>query len=81
MKEGDDKLVSTVIPQREFSQQPMTGSILLHLEMQSSFPKDTVTTNLQPDLVILSNVVKTVVVSEWTIPWEDNVDTAQEYKG
>ena len=54
--------------------------LFLDLETKSSFPKDIVTTDFQPDLVIWSNTVKAVIVGEQAILWEDNIDSAHVCK-
>ncbi len=35
---------------------------------------------LQPDLIIYSLKSKCVIIGEFTVPWEDNIDERNEYK-
>ena len=44
------------------------------------FPQEIALTDLRPDLVIWSRKANTVVVGELTVPWEDNIEVANEYK-
>ena len=37
-------------------------------------------TMLRPDVVILSRTARIVIMSELTVPWEDNVEEAHERK-
>ena len=44
------------------------------------FPRDTVTTELRPDLVIWSKKTKVIIIGELTVFWKDNIDERNEYK-
>ena len=44
------------------------------------FPREIVMTNLKPDIVLLSEKAKTVVMIELTVPWEDHIEEANERK-
>lgn len=44
------------------------------------FPDHIVKTLLRPDLVFFSNTMKTVVMWELTVPWEENILEAHEWK-
>ena len=44
------------------------------------FPQEITLTDLRPDLVIWSRKANTVVVGELTVPWEDNIEVANEYR-
>ncbi|MGH0145913.1 UNVERIFIED_CONTAM: hypothetical protein FKN15_040099 [Acipenser sinensis] len=44
------------------------------------FPPEVATTNLQPDIVLLSGSERLVHLVELTVPWEDAVDEAYERK-
>jgi len=47
---------------------------------QLEFPKDIITTNLRPDIIMYSRRTKQLVLIELTVPWEDRVEEAQERK-
>ena len=44
-------------------------------------PRKLVTTTLRPDMLIMSEARKLVVLVELTVPWEDRIDEAHELKG
>ncbi|XP_035683116.1 uncharacterized protein LOC118420431 [Branchiostoma floridae] len=47
---------------------------------QLELPKDIITTNLRPDIIMYSRRTKQLVLIELTVPWEDRVEEAQERK-
>ncbi len=54
--------------------------LLVDLEQQLKFPNRIVTTTLRPDVVLLSDSTKQVVLLELTVPWEDRLEEAFERK-
>ena len=44
------------------------------------FPQEVVVTNLRPDILIPSNSIKTIVLVELTVPWEEKVSERHEFK-
>ncbi len=54
--------------------------LLVDLEQQLKFPNRIVTTTLRPDVVLLSESTKQVVLLELTVPWEDRLEEAFERK-
>ena len=59
-----------------------TDDWVLHLDLDNQllFPQEIAQTDLRPDLVIWSKHENTVIIGELTVPWEDNVEVAHEYK-
>ncbi len=53
---------------------------VVDLEQQLKFPNHIVTTTLRPDVVLLSESTKQVVLLELTVPWEDRLEEAFERK-
>lgn len=49
-------------------------------EHQLKFPCHTAVTTLRPDIVLVSELSKQVVLLELTIPWEDHLEEALERK-
>ncbi len=47
---------------------------------QLRFPEITASTTLRPDMVLMSEVTKQVVLLELTVPWEEWMEEAQERK-
>ena len=45
-----------------------------------TFPSEIAITNMRPDLVVWSKQSKSVVLCELTVPWEENIEIAHEYK-
>ena len=43
-------------------------------------PPHIIVTNLKPDLVIVNESSRTVVIMELTCPWDGNIDRSHEYK-
>ncbi len=54
--------------------------LLVDLERQFKFPNHITTTSLRPDIVLLSDFTKQVVLLELTVPWEDRLEEAYERK-
>lgn len=54
--------------------------MLADLRKQLVFPRETVTTSLQPDIVMWSVVDKRVLLMELSIPWEEGMTAAHERK-
>ncbi len=50
------------------------------LGKQLNFPVNITTTSLRPDMVLTSESTKQVVLLELTVPWEDQIDKANERK-
>ena len=50
------------------------------LDRQLKFPQEIAITSLRPDIVIWSIAMKTVVMAELTVPWEDGLEAAFERK-
>ena len=50
------------------------------LEEQMTFPSEILITNMRPDIVVWSREAKSVILCELTVPWEENVEAAHEYK-
>ena len=80
VKEIDPVLVTMVKPGRGILTAANDWSLLTDLETQLMFPQEIALTDLRPDLVIWSRKANTVVVGELTVPWEDNIEVANEYK-
>ena len=80
VKEMDPVLVSIVKPGRGILTATNDWLLLIDLETQLMFPQEIELTDLRPDLAIWSRKANTVVVDELTVPWEDNIEVANEYK-
>lgn len=52
--------------------------LLVDLEWQLKFPNHTEATTLHPDIVLLSETTKQVVLLELTVPWKDWLEEAFE---
>ena len=52
----------------------------MDLGSQLKFPIDIVDTSLRPDLLLLSRKRKYLIIGELTVPWEDNMNEAFEFK-
>ena len=50
------------------------------LENQSRFPQHIVRSTLRPDIVLVSESTKNIVIMELTVPWEDRLGEAHERK-
>ena len=57
-----------------------TGECLVDIERALQFPSDVALTILRPDVMILSKAARIVIMSELSVPWEDNVEEARERK-
>ena len=55
-------------------------ALRVDLGKQLQFPREIVETSLRPDLVMWSEVSKTVLLVELTVPWEGGVEAANERK-
>ena len=80
VKETDPVLVSMVKPGRGILTATNDWLLPIDLETQLMFPQEIALTDLRPDLVIWARKANTVVVGELTVPWEDNIKVANEYK-
>ncbi len=38
-------------------------------------------TDMRPDLMIWSREAKIIIIEELSVPWEDNIDERNEFKG
>lgn len=47
---------------------------------QLKFPETVATTTLRPDMVLISEASKQVIILELTVPWEDCIEEAKERK-
>ncbi|XP_063056077.1 uncharacterized protein LOC134450154 [Engraulis encrasicolus] len=54
--------------------------LLVDLEKQLRFPSNIAVTTLRPDIVLVSESTKQVVLLELTVPWEDRLEEAFERK-
>ena len=54
--------------------------LLVDLEKQLKFPNDIAATTLRPDIVLVSDSTKQVVLLELTVPWEDRLEEALKRK-
>lgn len=50
------------------------------LGRQLKFPRDILETSLRPDLILWSIPQKTILLVELTVPWEQGMEAANEYK-
>uniref|UniRef100_A0A3B1JAJ2 Reverse transcriptase domain-containing protein n=1 Tax=Astyanax mexicanus TaxID=7994 RepID=A0A3B1JAJ2_ASTMX len=50
------------------------------LEKQLKFPQHIVATTLRPDILLVSEETKNILLIELTVPWEDRLDEAHERK-
>ena len=80
VKEMDPVLVSTTKPGRGILTAANDWLLLIDLETQLMFPQEIALSDLRPDLVIWSRKANTVVIGELTVPWEENIEVANEYK-
>ena len=80
VKEGGEVFIPQVDHQTGILHSANDWTLLLDIDEQLSFPPEIVFTNLRPDIVIWSQRSKTVIIGELTVPWEDNFDTANEFK-
>ncbi|XP_063054019.1 uncharacterized protein LOC134448252 [Engraulis encrasicolus] len=54
--------------------------LLVDLEKQLKFPSHIAATTLRPDVVLVSNATKQVIMLQLTVPWEDRLEEAFERK-
>ena len=54
--------------------------VAVDLSEQMTFPPEIMVTELRPDIVLWSCSTRRVILGELTVPWEENVQTAHEYK-
>ena len=80
VKEGGEVFIAQVDHQTGILHSANDRTLLLDIDEQLSFPPEIVFTNLRPDIVIWSQRSKTIIIGEITVPWEDNFDTANEFK-
>ena len=50
------------------------------LDKQLKFPKEVIPTSLRPDIVLWSISMRTVIMVELTVPWEEGMEAAFERK-
>ena len=50
------------------------------LGKQLRFPPDIAHTNCRPDIIIVSNASRSLIVVELTVPWEDRLDESHQLK-
>ncbi|RJG08326.1 hypothetical protein D4A39_17560, partial [Alcanivorax profundi] len=50
------------------------------LGKQLRFPQHIVKTNLRPDMIVISEVSKQLIMLELTVPWEERIEEANERK-
>ncbi|XP_078617582.1 uncharacterized protein LOC144885536 [Branchiostoma floridae x Branchiostoma japonicum] len=55
-------------------------NMAVDLENRLCFPKNICVTSLRPDLVAWSEALKTVIIVELSVPWEENMQSAYERK-
>ncbi|KAJ8008616.1 hypothetical protein DPEC_G00106730 [Dallia pectoralis] len=51
------------------------------LGKQLKFPGTAATTSLRPDMLLISETSKQIILLELTVPWEDRIEEANERKG
>ena len=61
-------------------QEALDWECMVDLEGALQFPSDVTLTRPRPDAVILSRAARIVIMGEFTVPWEDNVEEAHERK-
>ena len=54
--------------------------LLVDLKKRLVFPQDIVVTQQRPDMLLLSQSTKTVIIIELTVPWEDRLDISHQLK-
>lgn len=54
--------------------------LLVDLEHHLKFPSNSAVTNLQPDIVLVSEFTRQLVLMELTVPWEDRLEDALKRK-
>lgn len=47
---------------------------------QLKFPENVATSMLRPDMLLISEASKQIILLELTVPWEDSVEEANERK-
>lgn len=50
------------------------------LEKQLKFPQHIVSTTMRPDIILVSESTKSIIIMELTVPWEDRLGEAHERK-
>ncbi len=50
----------------------------MELGRQLKFPQHVAKTTLRPDIVLVSEATKIVVMLELTVPWEEQIEEASE---
>jgi len=50
------------------------------LGRQLKFPETVAITSLRPDMVLISEASKQIILFELTVPWEDRIEEANERK-
>ncbi len=79
-KEGQQPSNTSSKPKHGILAAASDWKLLVDLESQMVFPREITVTNMRPDIVIWSMTTKTTVLGELTVPWEENVGVANEFK-
>ena len=79
-KEGQQPISTPSKPKHGILATANDWKISVDLENQLVFPREITVTNMRPDIVIWSMSTKTTVIGELTVPWEENVGVANEFK-
>ena len=84
------KIINFVRPGEKIPNRPKTGQgrlstapdwqLMVDLGSRLKFPENIVATNLRPDLLLISNKTKQIIMWELTVCWEENFESANEYK-
>ncbi len=79
-KEGQQPINTPSKPRHGILATANDWKISVDLGNQLVFPREITVTNMRPDIVIWSMSTKTTVLGELTVPWEENVGVANEFK-
>ncbi|XP_016140413.1 uncharacterized protein [Sinocyclocheilus grahami] len=79
VRQGGEVLSSTT---KEWSLLSPGGNWELRADIdhQLKFPQQITITSLRPDIVLWSTIIKTVIMVELTVPWEDGLESAFDRK-
>ena len=54
--------------------------LMVDLDNKAMFPVEVASTTMRPDIVLWSVSTMLLVIAELTVPWEENISVANEFK-
>lgn len=80
VRPGETQQLTQVSQPRSLLTPGKAWEMRVDLDRQLSFPSEIVQSSLRPDIVMWSGAVKRVLIIELTVPWEEGIPTAHEFK-